>query len=241
MSQAIGNPPSNPATLPPVSRIKNYITVGEEVRIPGWVVDFGSFRQWALSSEFPQRGRIDYLDDEIWADMTMEELLTHNQVKHEIGFVLTGIVRSQNLGMVIADRMRLVNALAKLSCEPDLAFVTWESLKSGRVLATPTDGGRVSELQGSPDMVLEVISDSSAKKDQIQLKQKYWDSEISEYWLVDVRKPAIQFEAFQHHSSGYRVDVTTDGWCRSRVLQNEFRLMRGSDPLGQQRYALEVR
>ena len=41
-------------------------------------------------------------------------------------------------------------------------------------------GGYV-EVEGSPDMVLEVISDSSVRKDDVLLRQGYWDAGIGEY------------------------------------------------------------
>lgn len=38
------------------------------------------------SGEFPETGRICFLDGEVWVDMSMEQLYTHNQVK---GYVVT--------------------------------------------------------------------------------------------------------------------------------------------------------
>ena len=52
-----------------MSRIKQFIVAGDEVRIPGWVIDYASFHKWTLSNAFPQSGRVDYIDDELWAEV----------------------------------------------------------------------------------------------------------------------------------------------------------------------------
>jgi len=49
------------------------------------------------------------------------------------------------------------------------------------------------ELEGTPDMVLEVVSASSVVKDTETLLQLYWQAGIPEYWLVDARGEALEF------------------------------------------------
>jgi hypothetical protein len=46
------------------------IILEDDVRIPESVVDLASFREWALSPKFPERGRFSYLDGELWIDMS---------------------------------------------------------------------------------------------------------------------------------------------------------------------------
>jgi hypothetical protein len=46
-------------------------------RVPAWVRDFDSFVTWMHSDEFPEDGRIDFLNDEVWIDVTVEELYSH--------------------------------------------------------------------------------------------------------------------------------------------------------------------
>ena len=59
----------------------------EVVSVPFWVTDIDKFRQWAHSDEFPESGRVWWLDGEVWVDMTMEQIFTHVDVKSEIGAV----------------------------------------------------------------------------------------------------------------------------------------------------------
>jgi hypothetical protein len=59
---------------------------------------------------------------------------------------------------------RVVSVTARLSVEPDVLAVLWESLDAGRVREVPAASrkeGRFIELEGAPDLVVEVVSDSS--------------------------------------------------------------------------------
>ena len=76
------------------------VVIGEEVCVPGWVNDLESYRRWAYSDEFPEHGWISYLNGEIWVDLSMEELFTHNQVKTEYTVALGGLVWSRPAGLL---------------------------------------------------------------------------------------------------------------------------------------------
>src|ERR1700688_2811050 len=56
--------------------------------IPRWVEDLASFRRWRLSEAAPDAGAIAFLDSYIWVDLTMEEFLTHNQVKAAFDYAI---------------------------------------------------------------------------------------------------------------------------------------------------------
>ncbi len=49
----------------------------ERVEIPLTLRSLAEFRQWALSPEFPERGRIDYLAGRIEGDMSPEDICCH--------------------------------------------------------------------------------------------------------------------------------------------------------------------
>ena len=53
------------------------VFIEEKVRVPDWVEDLTSFRQWAHSPEYPERGKISYLKDEVWVDMSKEHYGLH--------------------------------------------------------------------------------------------------------------------------------------------------------------------
>src|SRR5262249_989371 len=123
------------------------LVLDEDVRIP-FLHDLASFRRWARSDEFPERGRIDYLGGALESDRSPEDV-TPGDPKTEIAIELGREVRDRDLGRLWIDRFRLSNVAADLSCEPDVLFVFWETLESGRAKFVPKatrDAGRFIEI-----------------------------------------------------------------------------------------------
>lgn len=227
----------------PLSRSSATVIKGEqgEVRIPAWVVDLESFRHWADSDNFPQRGRYCYLNGIIWVDVSMEELLSHNQVKAEYSRVLGNIVVADQLGRFYVDGAALSNSAADLLSVPDGILVTWASFQDGRVKRKPRAQPGFTELMGSPDMVLEVISDSSVEKDTQVLHKLYWLAGIREYWLVDVRGGKLRFDILHRGKKGFVATRRQSGWLKSAVFGRSFQLRQETDPLGDPQFVLAVR
>jgi hypothetical protein len=60
--------PSTPAARSPAQeKVHVPISIGDRVHIPGWVVDLGSFRRWARSDDFPDRGRFAFLSRTLYS------------------------------------------------------------------------------------------------------------------------------------------------------------------------------
>jgi Uma2 family endonuclease len=228
-------PPANPPAR------RSCVVIEDKACIPAWVDDLESFRRWAHSYEFPERGSFSYLNGEIWVDLSMEELFSHNQVKGEFTAVLGAIAKLLHLGYFICDRMLLTNPAANLSTEPDGCFGFWETVKSGRLRFVPGVHGGYMELEGTPDMVLEVVSGGSVKKDTVRLHELYWRAGITEYWLVDARAESLRFDIFRHTKDGYAPAEAQDGWLFSTVFGHAFRLIKETDPLGYPLYRLQRR
>jgi len=214
------------------------ITIGAPVRIPGWVKDLASFRRWARSGAFPDHGWISHLGGEIWVDLSMERA-AHNQAKGAVNGALTQLVQQEDLGSYFSDRMLLANDDADLSTEPDGMFVSHENIDRGKAILV--EGDQALEVQGSPDMVLEVVSDSSVEKDLEVLFDLYWRAKIAEYWIIDVRGETPRFEINRRGPSKYGALRQQGGWVRSRVFQRSFRLVRTVRPGKLSRFTLETR
>jgi Uma2 family endonuclease len=210
------------------------------VTVPSWVTDLESFRRWARSDHSPEKGRIGYLKGEVWIDMSKEQLFSHSQVKGEIHRVLANLVKTGKLGLLFPDGILLSNVDADISCQPDVTFVTHEGLQDRVRLLEGADEGFV-ELEGSPDMVLEVVSRSSVHKDTVQLRQAYHEAGIREYWLVDARSEPLKFDILRYTARGYSATRKKDGWLRSTVFGKEFRLLCQPDERSQPDYTLEMR
>jgi Uma2 family endonuclease len=214
----------------------------EAVQIPAGIADLDGFRRWAKSAEFPRRGRFAFLRGKLWVDMSMEQAFSHNRVKLRFTSVLDEMVRAGESGYVFGDRMLLSNPTAGVSNEPDVMYVSFAALDTGRVTLVPgADGGFV-EVLGSPDMVLEVVSNSSAREDTQVLVEDYWRAGIPEYWLVDARGEAPAFDILRAGPDGYvRTRRQSGGWLKSPVFGRSFRFTRSADARGNPRYEVGVR
>ena len=175
----------------------------DAVHVPVWVHDLVSFRHWMHSDEAPEKCPIFFLAGEVWLDLSKEQFFSHNQMKKAIFGVLAGLEK-QARGRFIPDGMLVTNEAAGLSGNPDGVFVSHDSFRTGRVklIEGKKEDGYV-ELEGTPDMVLEVVSDSSVEKDNELLMDLYRKAGIREYWLVDAQGERIEFQILHHTTRGY--------------------------------------
>lgn len=216
------------------------IVLEDRGTIPSWVLDHASFRRWAASAEFPETGQYGWLDGKVWVDLSMERD-SHNLIKTECAIVLGGLAKKQRSGRFWCDRMLLTNLSAGLSTDPDGTFASWEALRDGRLRVVggePPDG---IELVGTPDMVLEVVSRSSVRKDYDELPDLYFDAGIAEYWRIDSRSRDVRFDLLRRTATGYRAARDNAGWRKSGVFAAAFRLTQTTNPLGDPAYALDLR
>jgi Uma2 family endonuclease len=211
--------------------------------IPASALTLSGFRAWAKSDDFPERGRISFVYPEIFVDMSPEELQTHGKVKLAVTLALGSLVRKHDLGEFYPDRTLVTNEAAGLSTEPDGAFASWETLESGRVKLIPREEEpeQFLEVQGTPDWVMEIISNTSVRKDTRRLRETYHRAGIPEYWLIDARGEAIAFEILQHTPAEYVPAPGPVSWKRSSVFGRQFRLERRRGRLGLWQYTLRSR
>jgi Uma2 family endonuclease len=214
------------------------VFVHGQFAIPHWVEDLDSFRRWRFSAGAPDQGEIAFLDSCIWVDLTMQEFLTHNQVKAAYDYAIMGVVNPASLGRYVPDRMLLTNTEANLNAEPDGLFFTWETMRSGRLRLVEREGQGVMELEGAADLVLEIVSKSSVRKDTVLLRDLYFKAGIQEYWLVNVRDGVLSFEILQWTPEGYVAAPAVDGWVASKVLGKKFQLQKQTDPLGHPQFVV---
>jgi Uma2 family endonuclease len=172
----------------------------------------------------------------------MEQLFTHNRVKTRVTSVLDQLIGKEDLGYFFSDRALLSNTVAGLSTEPDAFFVCYDAVERGRVRWVEGASEGHVEVEGSPDLVVEVVSAGSVEKDTVDLPVLYHAAGVREYWLIDARSQRPSFSLLRRG----RLDFNTvrrqpGGWLRSVVLGHSFRLMTRPDRLGQPNFSLEVK
>jgi Uma2 family endonuclease len=200
------------------------------------------FSGWCHSDDFPQYGRIDYLAGRIEVDMSPQDLYCHGTVNGEIYAVLYLRVKHTDCGQIFVNQTRICSGEADLSAEPDIVFVSYESLESGKVrrVAKADDEERFVELEGGADLVVETISDSSVRKDTVQLPARYYRADVTEYWLVDARGDTLAFQIHRRGANAYeRAPTDTEGFQYSAVMDCWYRLERRRDRAGDWAYDLK--
>jgi Uma2 family endonuclease len=220
------------------------ITVVNESRhvtVPSWVITLDDFHRWLDMDDIPERARVWFIKGNVWVDISMEQLFTHVQVKTKFIIKVGGLVETEHSGLFLADGAYLTSFEADFSGVPDALFTANESLASGGVTLVEGAVEGFLKIVGSPDMVLEVISQSSVKKDTEILKEAYWQAGITEYWLVDARKDPLRFDILSHTSKGYVPARKQAGWVKSAVFQKAFRLAKKTNALGHPDFVLDMR
>jgi Uma2 family endonuclease len=216
----------------------------DQVEIPLGLTSLEDFRNWAVSDAFPERGRIDFLGGRIEVDMSPEDLFCHGKLKGELARLLLNRVNDGDLGHLFIDRARISSPAADVSAEPDIAFIAHATVDEGRVRLVPKakgGKGRYIEVEGPPDLVVEVVSDGSVKKDTMRLPAAYWAAGVREFWLADARGENLVFVIHERGQTAFQpVQVDDEGFQFSSVMGCRYHLER-TESHGQPRFRLTER
>mgnify|MGYP001572825819 CR=1 FL=1 len=203
--------------------------------------DLAAFRRWVgtLDEGAP---RVHFGSGGVCIEMS-QNCASHLVVVRGFTLALAGLGKELSLGEYYPDGGWLTNETAGLSTQPDGFLVLWDTFDSGEARFQPRASGDGSvELVGRGDMVLEVVSDNSVKKDTVDLVRDYARAGFPEYWIVDARGEQPSFRILRLAGSRYR-DVRPDsaGWRASKVWGCAFRLVKALERPGHPRYDLLVR
>lgn len=202
------------------------VFLDEGFTIPS-IGSLSDFRQWAASDDFPQSGRIDYNAGLIEVDLSSEDLYTHGTLKAEIASVIHQRTKKIE-GQTFIDCTRITFPATGLSVEPDVLVVMNSSLTDGRVNRVPKasrEQGRFIEFEGSADLIVEIVSDSSAVKDFQRLPSAYFAAGVTEFWLADARGEELLFQIHRRGQKGFEpVEADEQDYQVSAVLGKSYRL-----------------
>jgi Uma2 family endonuclease len=211
------------------------------LQIPQWVKDLASFRRWAESDDFPEEGRICFIQGEVWADMSRQQIFSHIRVRSAIDYTLAGLARKLGTGMYLPNGLRLYCEAADLSAVPDGSYTSYEALRTGRLQLVEGREGGFTAVDGAPELVIEVVSDSSEDKDNEWQMRIYLDAGVREYWIVDARRTPLRFDIYRAGAKGFTPVRKVAGWLKSAVFGKSFRLDVTKDPLENPDYVLRVK
>jgi Uma2 family endonuclease len=216
------------------------LTIDNRVTVPDTAFAHAGYRAWVTSSEYPEGLRTTFIDGEVLVEMSPESIEAHNKVKAALTAALVVFVQEHDLGEVYPDGALVTNEGASVSCEPDLTFVSWAAFEGGRVRLVPRagGGGDYIEILDSPDLVVEIVSDSSVTKDTRLLRQAYSRAGVGEYWLIDARGREITFEILSNVDGELTSPGSSLGPQESRVLGGRWSLARTLNRAGRFTYSL---
>ncbi len=105
--------------------------------------------------------------------MTPSPVPRHQRISRKIEFILEKFVTENNLGEVF-DAPCDVYLDDENVVQPDILFISKERLN---IIGEKN-------IQGAPDLVIEIISENTAYRDLVQKKRLYARFDIREYWIV---------------------------------------------------------
>lgn len=124
--------------------------------------------------------------------------------------LLTQFVEALGLGLVGAGPLEFKLWPGGPSREPDAFFISNERL--------PQLGER--RFDGAPDLVIEVVSASSAREDKVRKFSEYEQAGVREYWIIDPRPRQATAEFYRRNDEGIYepMEIADDGRFTSAVL-----------------------
>jgi len=151
---------------------------------------------------FPEDGnRHEILDGEHY--VTAAPYPKHQSIVAELTGWIVPFVRRRRLGRFLPAPVDVLLDAHDI-VQPDLLFISNASIK----ILTEKN------IQGAPDLVVEVLSDSTRKRDEGIKLERYELLGVQEYWVVDPKR----HEARIYRRSGERLQQTAELTAAARDL-----------------------
>ena len=144
----------------------------------------------------PDNGkRYEIIDGELF--VTPSPLRRHQRVLANVLYYLTGFVKKHELGHVYPAPFDVVFSQFDV-VEPDILYIS----KARASVVTEKN------VQGAPDLVVEVLSESTAKIDRTTKLKLYARYGVAEYWVIDPLTYAV--EIYRLAAGGYELAAQLD-------------------------------
>ena len=127
----------------------------------------------------PEDKRYELIEGELL--MTPAPVPKHQRISRKIEFILEKFVTEKDLGEVF-DAPCDVHLDDENVVQPDILFITKNRLN---IIGEKN-------IQGAPDLVIEILSESTAYRDLVQKKKLYARFGVKEFWIVDPGEETIE-------------------------------------------------
>jgi Uma2 family endonuclease len=130
----------------------------------------------------------------------------HQRASHRLAVVLDRILEAPGHGVIVAAPVGVEFPDTEEGVQPDLVFVS--NRRAGII--------RKGWIRGAPDLVIEILSTSTADRDRTKKLDLYRRHGVGEYWIVDCDARSVQVWPLAAHAAApetytVRVPVRLDG------------------------------
>lgn len=131
----------------------------------------------------------------------------HQRIVRKLLVAMNAHVEANKLGEVFCAPVDVF--LDEYNCpQPDLVFVSHAKKD------TVTDDG----IMAPPDLIVEIISPSSVKRDRTDKMKLYRKHRIAEYWLVDPNNTSVEIYTYAENDYDIHDFAAESGTVASKVL-----------------------
>lgn len=133
----------------------------------------------------------------------------HQIIQSNLHFVLTQFVRKGGLGQVLTAPMD-VRLSEEDTVQPDLIFIA----------ADRRDIIGEQAIDGAPDLIVEILSPSTAYRDLTTKKRLYEQHGVREYWIVDPEEQTVEIFELATERYMQHARVVETGTAASKLLDD---------------------
>ena len=131
--------------------------------------------------------------------MTPAPRAKHQTASLNLSMAMGSFVKKYGLGVVFAAPFDVVLSDENV-VQPDLLLVS-----AARAAIVTEDN-----IQGSPDLIIEILSESSRKKDEVTKRKLYERFGVLEYWVVDPELEIVKIFKLAQQKYGRAVELSKE-------------------------------
>ncbi len=132
----------------------------------------------------------------------------HQEISRNLAFLLWNFVKGKDLGEVLYAPFDVVLG-ERVVVQPDIVFIAKGNLKNIKE-------GR---LFGPPDLVVEIVSPNTIRRDTFVKKRLYAEAGVKEYWIVYPEERALEVWVLRKGKYDLHSVAEGEGKVRSEVLK----------------------
>ena len=123
----------------------------------------------------------------------------HQKVSFNLTVAIGSFVKQRDLGMVLAAPCDVILSDENV-VQPDLLFVS-----TARAAIVTEDN-----IRGAPDLVVEIISETTRKKYEVTKRKLYERFGVQEYWVVDPELESVKIFSRAQQGYGRAVELSKE-------------------------------